>query len=87
MEEEGFDAKGNEGFEDEGFEDTLAEEDAMTIAKLDAIAEEVKLDAIAEEKMIEEDLMEEKELLLIQILKEKNQKQINKEKQDLVFIP
>ena len=39
MEEEGFDVKGNEGFEEEGFEDTLAEEDAMAIVKLDAIAE------------------------------------------------
>jgi hypothetical protein len=58
MEEEGFDVKDNEGFEDEGFEDTLAKEDAMAIAKLDAIAEEVKFDALAEEKLIEEDLLE-----------------------------
>ena len=83
MEEEGFDAKDNEGFDEEGLEDTLAKEDAMAIANLDAIAEEVKMDSLAEEKMIEEDLKEEKKLLSIKILEEEKEKQINKVKQDL----
>lgn len=83
MEEEGFDAKGTEGLEDEGVEEIMAEADAMAIAKMDAIAEEVKLDALAEEKMIEEDLKEEKERLSIKILEEEKEKQNNKEKQDL----
>jgi hypothetical protein len=56
----------------------------VAIVKLDAIAEDVKMDTIAEEKMIEEDLQEEKKLLSIKILEEEKEKQINKEKQDLV---
>jgi hypothetical protein len=83
MEEEGFDAKGNKGLDEEGFEATLAKEDALTIAKLDAIAEEVKMDSLAEEKTIKDNLKGEKERLPIKILKEEKEKQSNKEKQDL----
>ena len=84
MEEEEFNAMGNEGFDEEGVEDTLAEEDAIAIAKLDAITEELKMDALAEERMIEEDAKEEKERLMTKkILEEEKEKLINKEKQDL----
>jgi hypothetical protein len=72
-----------QGFDEEEVEDTLAEEDAIAIAKLDAIAEELKMDALAEERMIEGDVKDEKERLMTKILEEEKEKQINKEKQDL----
>ena len=70
-----------QGFDEEEVEDTLAEEDAIAIAKLDAIAEELKMDALAEERMIEGDVKDEKERLMTKILEEEKEKQINKEKQ------